>query len=57
MYVHSLMCFKDLRETINPYNKPKISKESCKDTESKPCVIILEENLVRLWIKLVQSYQ
>ena len=27
-YVHSLMCCKDLRETINPYYKPKISEES-----------------------------
>ena len=27
-YVHTLMCYKDLRETINPFYKPKISEES-----------------------------
>ena len=27
-YVHSVMCYKDLRATINPYYKPKISEES-----------------------------
>ena len=25
-YVHSVMCYKDLRATINPYYKPKISE-------------------------------
>ena len=28
LYVHSVMCYKDLRATINPYYKPKISEES-----------------------------
>ena len=27
-YVHSLMCYMDLRETINPYDEAKISEES-----------------------------
>ena len=26
-YVHSVICYKDLRATINPHYKPKISEE------------------------------
>ena len=27
LYVHSVMCYKDLHETINPYYKPKVFEE------------------------------
>ena len=38
LYVHSLMSYKDLCETINPYVKSKISE----DQTNKPCLLYNE---------------
>ena len=51
LYVHSLMCYEDLSETINHHYKPKISKESSR-INNISVVVLFSARFVLLFLQL-----